>query len=412
LKARQPSMINAVAIGIALTCGFIAAAQIGKVPVALPLLQRQLDLSLVQAGWVAASINAASALLGLVAGLAASRAGAHRSLLLGLALIGLGSLLGAVSPNGELLLVSRLLEGVGFVLIVVSAPSIIAAATPMQSRRTWLAAWGCYMPTGVAFMLLLAPLLILLGGWRAIWWFSSLLIGLALITAWSLRRHLLLQAAVAPAPLLSQVSHSSRLTAHWIMGAAFAAYSAQWFMIATWLPSFAVEHMGLTLIQAAWLTAAVTFVNITGNLGAPHLARAGIARWKVIAAVEILLGGLGFIVFSSELPAEGRMLAAVVASAAGGALPGTVMAAVPVHARSPLEVALGNGIVVQCINVGVLLGPPAIAAVVAGFGGWDAGRWLFPLIGAGGAVIAFAFGRLEVRQLTPLEASHPQEPAP
>jgi MFS transporter, CP family, cyanate transporter len=75
------------------------------------------------------------------------------------------------------------------------------------------------------------------------------------------------------------------------------------------------------------------------------------------------------------------------------------MAGIPAFARNASEVALGNGIVVQCINVGILLGPPLIAGVVSEFGGWDAGRWVFPVVGFFGVMSAFMLRRLEPSKL-------------
>jgi len=139
------------------------------------------------------------------------------------------------------------------------------------------------------------------------------------------------------------------------MGGAFALYASQWFMIGTWLPSFAVTYMEFSLGQASLLTGLVMLTSALGNLAAPYLASVGFSRWQVIAAGQVLTSGFGFVVFSSGVEPELRMLAAVAASIAGGTIPGTVMAGIPVHARDASEVALGNGIVVQCIMLAFFL---------------------------------------------------------
>ncbi|MBL3557864.1 MFS transporter [Marinobacter sp. JB05H06] len=387
-----------IAFLVALAAGIVIAAQIGKMPSALPVLRNSFDLSLVQAGWLSASINGAAAVLGLVSGLLAAKTGVGNTLLLGLFAAVVGTVLGALSTTGEMLLGTRLLEGVGFVLIAVSAPSIIAAAATPEWRRRALAIWGCYMPIGVAGMIVLTPMLIATGGWQTVWWVNGGLLVCVLVIAWSMKSAF---PKTQPSPagkqsLLSQLRQSTQLTGHWVMGGAFAIYSSQWFMIGTWLPSFAVSYMEFSLNQAALLTGLVMLANALGNLAAPYLASVGFTRWQVIAAGQVLISGFGFVVFSSDIQPELRMFAAIAASIAGGTIPGTVMAGIPVHARDASEVAFGNGIVVQCINVGILLGPPAIAAVVAEFGGWDTGRWVFPFVGCFGVVLAFVLRRLEL----------------
>jgi CP family cyanate transporter-like MFS transporter len=398
LSFKTDSAGSSAAIGVALAAGIFAAAQVGKVPTALPELQRQLDLSLVQAGWIATSINAMSAFLGVASGLVAARLGTRAALLLGLLLIAIGSLAGSLSPGSELVLGSRILEGAGFVLVVVSAPSIIAAAAPAR-RSAWLAAWGCYMPVGVSAMLLLAPLLVESGGWRTVWWFNTLSLAGMLALAWLQRRRLPQHPAPAPAPISTQLRRAAQLSGPWLMGLAFGVYSAQWFMIITWLPSFAVEHMGLTLRHAGWLTAFATLGNAAGCLSANPLARAGVPRWMIMVAAPLVLGGGGLVVFSSTLDPGMRLLVAVVICSVCGVLPATMFAGIPAHVRSNDQIALGNGILMQCANIGILLGPPAIAAVVSHLGGWDSGRWLFPVVAAGGVVAGLRLGRLERRNL-------------
>ena len=56
--------------------GVAIAVNIGKLPLALPLLRSELGLSLVQAGWVGAMMNALAMAAALAVGLLAGRLGA------------------------------------------------------------------------------------------------------------------------------------------------------------------------------------------------------------------------------------------------------------------------------------------------------------------------------------------------
>lgn len=396
-SAEGSSRNDSIAIGLALAAGVVGAAQIGKMPVSLTALQSQLGLSLVEVGWIATAINGTIAFFGLVSGLASARMGTRAALLWGLLLIAVGSLAGAISPSGAFLLGSRFLEGAGFVLVIVSAPSIITAASAPHRRVFWLSAWGCYMPVGVSAMLVLTPLLIEAGGWRAAWWVNGVLLLGVLGLAWQQRDHLPQRPGPAPPALGSQLLRAIRLRGAWLMGTAFAAHSAQWFMIVTWLPYFAVEDMGLTLRQAGWLTAFATFCNVGGCLSATPVVRAGVPRWLILVGVQLMLGVTGLILFSTGLNAELRLVLAVIVCGASGILPATVFGWIPSSVRSSTDVALANGVVVQCINMGVFVGPPAIAAVVAHFGGWDSGRWLFPVIAAVGLGVSLQLRRFEQR---------------
>jgi MFS transporter, CP family, cyanate transporter len=85
-----------------------------------------------------------------------------------------------------LLLASRALEGAGFVVTVVAAPSLLTAAAAEADRRFVPSLWGAYMPVGIAIALAAAVPILSAGGWR--WWWefnAALLAALALAVAWT-----------------------------------------------------------------------------------------------------------------------------------------------------------------------------------------------------------------------------------
>jgi MFS family permease len=96
-----------------------------------------------------------------------------------------------------------------------------------------------------------------------------------------------------------------------------------------------------------------------------------------------------------------------------GLIPSAVLTGAPVFAPSPSQIGATNGIIVQGANLGSLIGPPAVAAVVAWAGGWSDARWFLFAMAAAGVVLALALGRIE-RRLDRDELAYPttDEPAP
>src|SRR5690606_20243364 len=77
---------------------------------------------------------------------------------------------------------TRFLEGVGFILFAVSAPSLMsAAAANARDRAKALGLWSAYMPTGGTIALIAAPWLIGAFDWRALWWALALASALAAV---------------------------------------------------------------------------------------------------------------------------------------------------------------------------------------------------------------------------------------
>ncbi|WP_198031120.1 MFS transporter [Bradyrhizobium sp. th.b2] len=167
-------------VAVVMGCGIGAALQVGKVPIAASMLQQSLGIDLAAVGTVA-GIFAVLGLIGSVpAGVVIAAVGARRVLLCGLAAIALGAASGALAPSLAVLLVSRLLEGLGFLLVMVAAPALLDRVVDVSARDVTMAVWSCVMPFGIALALVAGPIF---DGWRAIWWASAAFVALLFVLA-------------------------------------------------------------------------------------------------------------------------------------------------------------------------------------------------------------------------------------
>ena len=134
--------------------GIMVAFQIGKLPAAIPTLQRELALDLVEAGWVLAVFHGLAAATGAIAGVYADRWGLRRVAFVGLLATGFGAAAGGLSDGLTLLLFSRLIEGVGSITVLVAAPALMLRASRPGDQGLAMGMWGSFMPTGMAVMTL------------------------------------------------------------------------------------------------------------------------------------------------------------------------------------------------------------------------------------------------------------------
>src|SRR5947207_9393238 len=153
--------------------GVVAAAQIGKAIISVPLIRSELALSLDLAGLIVATFATLGATAGIAAGLVVGRLGAARSLIGGMGVITLGNVLGASALDELVLLVARIVEGVGFLAVVLAIPSMLAQLVSREKRDFVMAAWSAYMPIGIMLMLLVAPVLPTIC-WRTFWLANAL----------------------------------------------------------------------------------------------------------------------------------------------------------------------------------------------------------------------------------------------
>ncbi len=199
----DPRRLAALVVAVGVTC----ALHVGKLPVAIPVLTQSLGVTLVQAGFLLSMVQLAGMALGLLVGLMADKLGPRRVMIAGLLLLALGSMLGALAANVTMLLATRVVEGMGFLLAVLPAPGLLRQRVqhaPTLSRS--LGWWGAYMPLGTALALLLGVPLLSAVGWRWAWVLLGLL---SLLAAVGLARGVAPDAPARAAPLTP--SDASRL---------------------------------------------------------------------------------------------------------------------------------------------------------------------------------------------------------
>jgi predicted MFS family arabinose efflux permease len=383
---------NWPAVWAVFAAGLAAGAYMTKVPPALPALRGEFGLTLVESGFIATTFNLIGMLVGILAGVLCDRFGHRRLALAGLAIMAAGGAMGAAAPGFGTLLASRFFEGVGFILLSVSAVALMnaAAATP-RDRAKALGLWSSYMPTGGSIALLAAPWLIATWGWRGMWLAFALA---AAVCAVGIAR-------VVPAPqrhgevnFMRLVAESLSRKGSMVLALLFAFYVGQWTSVMVWLPTFLVEHE-VTAGAAAVATALMVVANIPGNLAGGWLLSRGMPRGTLVVAAAAIAALCEVGMAAGTLPGPLRYALVLVFSTCAGVIPASIFAGMPVHAKTPQHIGTANGIVMQASQIGQFLGPLAIAWIASRYGGWDAALWVLLAFAAGTAACGIAIGRIE-----------------
>ncbi|KPF42208.1 hypothetical protein D621_20935 [beta proteobacterium AAP51] len=403
--------------------GVCAALHVGKLAPAIATLQAELGLTLLQAGWLLALVQGAGMALGLGFGALADGLGARRSMVLGLGVVGLASLAGGSLPAAAALpglMVSRVAEGFGFLLVVLPAPGLVRALVPPARTATMLGVWGAYMPLATALALLLGPLALAAVGWRAWWWALGLLSLLMAALLWRAVPRRLPHAPppAAALPFLRRVRLTLAAPGPWGVALCFAMYSAQWLAVIGFLPTLFLQA-GVGAALTGLLTALVAAANIAGNLaagralqrgvGAGWLLGLGFAAMALAALVAFGAGsglgagpGLGMGASAGLVPAGPSVAlpfaALLVFSGLGGLIPATLFALALRAAPVPQTVATTVGWMQQWSALGQFAGPPLVAAVAAAAGGWQFTGWATGALAlAGGLCAAWLVRQLGAR---------------
>lgn len=369
----SPRYTAALVVVVGVTC----ALHVGKMPVAIPVLQASMGLTLVQAGFLLSLVQLAGMLLGLPVGLMADRFGARRLMLFGLIILSAGSALGALAPSVPLLLATRVLEGVGFLLAVLPAPALLRQQVhdPSVLSRA-LGWWGAYMPLGTALALLIGVPLLAWTGWRWAWGGLALM---SLLAAASLARGVAGDGVARDRSnvgqaLLPRLVRTLSSLGPWLVALGFFVYSGQWIAVIGFLPTI-YGQSGFSPGAAGVMSAVAAGINMVGNIAAGRFLSIGIRPGFLLATGYLAMAvgaGVAFAAVGHPVLQYGAVL---LFSCLGGLIPGTLFGMAVSLAPDNQTVSTTVGWMQQFSALGQFLGPPLVAWVAVVMGGWQS-TWM------------------------------------
>jgi predicted MFS family arabinose efflux permease len=364
-------------IAILIVAGVIAAFQVGKAAVAVPLLRDDLAISLLTASLVVSAYGLLGAVAGFAFGVATSRVSARTALVAGLAAVGLGSIAGAVAPSGGVLIATRIIEGCGFLAVAVTAPRQIGALAVPRDRETALAFWGVHLPAGTSIMMFAAPFLPVFG-WRSLWLANGCIALLyALVIA---RMHLPADRPRMAAPATrADIGRVIRSPGPLLVAIAFGVYTLHFSALAGLLPTLLVERLGVSVAAAGSISAATVVANAIGNLAAGVLLRWRTPLWAIIGGAFAVAGVAALGIFAPSTPAFVVALLAATSLAVTGLVPASIYAAAPLVMPAAALLGATLGLIVQSSNIGTLLGAALLGGWVEHLG-WSTAPLLFGTI--------------------------------
>ncbi|MEM9523957.1 MAG: MFS transporter [Pseudomonadota bacterium] len=331
------------------TAGLFAAAQFGKVSLALAEYQAAYPGLAARAALIVSSVGCVGIFLGAAAGMMTARLGARRVLLAALALGAGMSLLQILLPPFPVLLASRVVEGFSHLSIVIAAPTLMARISTVRDRPVVMGLWGMFFGVSFALTAVVLPPLLLLGGIRATLLAHAAGMTLIGIALWPL----------LPRGVARDVSTLDWIAEHVaIYGDRRIAAPALIFFWHTLIFVAVLTFLPPFLGSEPWIAASLPLMSLIGTFGAGVLSR-GVAPQRLALlsfASTIVLGALLLSVAESL-----RLWVALPLMLGIGAIPGASFAAIPALNHTFRNQARANGAVAQLGNIGTTGGTPLYA---------------------------------------------------
>ncbi len=156
-------------------------SNVSMLNVALRDLGLDIGATATQQHWIVDSYAVAFAALLLPFGAMGDRFGRRTLMLVGMVVMGAASAAAALMSDPQLLIVARVVAGIGAAMIMPGTLSSITHVFPAEERGKAVGTWAGFASSGAVLGLLLAGALLEVSSWPAIFWASAALAALSFV---------------------------------------------------------------------------------------------------------------------------------------------------------------------------------------------------------------------------------------
>ncbi len=367
---------------------------------AIPDILSEFGVDSARSGLLVAAGSTAGILVAPIAGLLADRYGRRIVLTTCLAIFGLFGGLAAFAPSFEILLLARLLQGVGSAGLINLAVVLIGDHWAGSDRTRVIGRNTAVLTVGLAAMPLLSGAVTEVAGWRVTFGIYTV----ALLTAGAAWWILDDGRRAKPAAVFDQIRDAAIVLRRPILlatiGAGFLVFMVIFGLFLTVVPLHLAEAFGL---KAGARGLVISLPAITSTLAAFNLAR---ITSRISARTIVLASSVGLIVAFATLGATGTLVLVVASALVYGASEGALIpmlqdlniAAAPEEHRASVI-----AVWVSFARLGQTIGP-LLSGLMLGF--WSTGTTLVVGASVAGGILLLGLVGPFPRSATPALRAH------
>lgn len=335
-------------------------------------------------GTLMSAIAIIGVILAFPAAFIARRLGLKNVILLSVACLGVGSALGGITPDLGLLLVSRLLEGVGIGLIGVAAPSCVTIWFPERKRGLALGLWATWVPVGSVVAFNTVPMIAGAAGYQAVFFAIAAVCLVAFVLFAAVYK--MPEGATGDMGVEGTFRDSLKYCKNrrvWILGAVFFLFSMTTIGIMnTYYNTFLETQLGFDAQTASSLSSVIMFISLfVAPLTGLVSDRLPLGRKYIVGILMmVLLIPTGFFMFYAGDGAIAIMWVTIVLQGVGGGMcGGSLRPMAPMLMRNTaMGATMAMAIMQFCQNLGSAVGSPLFGAVMSSQG-WEMASYILQL---------------------------------
>ncbi|MEH7237677.1 MFS transporter [Bacillus sp. JJ1562] len=369
---------------VAFIAGVVATFVQFSIPPVLPLIQSTYNVSYTGSASLMSLFALMTLLSAVFGGFIVQRFGVRI-----IGLLGLGILFGGVvcilfADSFAFILFSRLLQGLGFGLVSVAAPSAIGQFITPKMMSIAMGIWSTWIPLGSFIMFLLAPVIVTSFPIHVYWisilviLFLSLFLYGKFIPGLRIERMLTSKEEVPRLPK-EAIKEELKNRHVWTAATAFAGFTFMLFSFNTWISTYLVETSSMSLIDAAIIPSIIAIIMVASNLYAGFLLKKFNHHLILFFLPPLLMALLWPMFLLNSI--EWYYINAVILGLVGGFLPTIVFASAPLLATRKETIGIAMSIVIIGENTGILIGPEIFGFVREITGQYIIPFWILLVVG-------------------------------
>lgn len=327
-------------------------------------------------GTLMSAIAVIGVVLAFPAAFIARRMGLKNVILLSVACLGMGSAVGGLTSNLNVLMASRLLEGVGIGLIGVAAPSCVTIWFPERKRGLALGIWATWVPVGSVVAFNTAPAIAGALGYQAVFFVIAAVCAVAFLLFALVYK--MPPGATGDMGVEGTFKESLKYCKNrriWILGAVFFLFAFTTIGIMnTYYNTFLETQLGFGAQTASSLSSIIMLLSlVVAPLTGFVSDRLPLGRKYLVGLVMMgMLFLTGWCMFYTGQGAVAVMWFVIVLQGVGGGMcGGSLRPMAPMLMRNTaMGATMAMAIMQFCQNLGSTLGSPVFGALQEAIG-WD-----------------------------------------
>lgn len=276
--------------------------------------------------------------------------------------------MGVLTVSVPVLMVSRIVEGIGVGLISVIGPSIIAMWFPESKRGLPMSIWAAYQMGAQAVMFFLGGVLTTNFGWQGMWWFGLAACVVALV--------FYAICVKSPRPEDSyadvesddvSIAEGMKSPSTWLMSLTTMLFCIACFGFVNWIATAWAQNFNWSEGEAnMW----VGYFSLGGVIAAVIVGALlnKIRNRKIFGSIALILYGLVSLIGMSMHQPTFILAFVIVYPFVDASFPCVLWTMTAQTVKKPELAGVALGVVSIGFNLGILLGAPIIGAVADSFG--------------------------------------------